>query len=114
MISLSKNYFKCLVERVRASESRGGSKSFDLLGNNGTRGSLCSKNSPPKKERKKIPKKRERKVLIKQQELDKKEEKRTKVRVQIIYPNVKSYNSNADALKELSQKGGASLAVKMV
>ena len=49
-----------------------------------------------------------------QQCLDRKEKAKTRVRVQIILPDAKTYQLHADDIKALASRVGGSLAVKMV
>lgn len=48
------------------------------------------------------------------QALDRIEKPKTKVRVQIILPDAKTYHAHADDIKELVARAGGSVAVKMV
>lgn len=51
--------------------------------------------------------------LLTSQELDRNEEPKTKVRVQITLPNVKTYQAHADDIKALAARAGGTVAVKM-
>lgn len=47
-------------------------------------------------------------------EFDRNERPRNKVQVRIVLPDVKTYQANAEIIKQLAEQTGGTLAVKMV